>query len=177
MPSATCNNCTKPVETPCVPCDEPELDPVPLPVCGDGKIDIGEECDDAAMPSASCRANCTIPRCGDGILDTLSGETCDEGTVSATATCRANCTAPVCGDGVLDVGEECDKGDIMPCDTCRADCTIPLCGDGILDTLSGETCDEGLIASANCVNCRSVTSPAVVCGECTNSTGNRYLRS
>ena len=97
------------------------------------------------MPSATCRADCTFPSCGDGILDTVSGEVCDEGSAMPSATCRADCTISSCGDGILDTasGEACDEGSAMPSATCRADCTIPYCGDGILDTALGEKCDMG----------------------------------
>ena len=93
------------------------------------------------MPSATCRADCTVPTCGDGIVDTTSGEGCDEGTSMPSATCRADCIIPTCGDNVVDEGENCDEGTAMPSGTCRADCTIPTCGDGVLD--AGEDCDSG----------------------------------
>jgi cysteine-rich repeat protein len=41
-------------------------------------------------PSA-CRTNCTVPRCGDGILD--GGEVCDDGNVVGGDGCSADCKA------------------------------------------------------------------------------------
>ena len=43
-----------------------------------------------AFDSASrCRLDCTIPRCGDGVLD--GGEICDDGNVVGGDGCAANC--------------------------------------------------------------------------------------
>jgi hypothetical protein len=78
--------------------------------CGDGYLDVeaGEQCDPAAQ--TACRADCTLPFCGDGIVD--PGEACDDDS-EACAACvflcprfereggTANC------DGALDNGCEC----------------------------------------------------------------------
>jgi cysteine-rich repeat protein len=42
-------------------------------------------------PSA-CRLDCTVPRCGDGILD--GGEACDDGNAEGGDGCAADCKAP-----------------------------------------------------------------------------------
>ena len=82
--------------------------------------------------------------CGDSILDTGEGETCEPPgyTQPNGNECRFDCT--FCGDGILDEGqgETCDPpGDPQPLNDndCRDDCTF--CGDGILD--DGEDCDDG----------------------------------
>ncbi len=83
-------------------------------------------------------ATLSVPRCGDGILDT--GETCDgsAGSCPTGSTCQSDCTcSPVCGDNHVDSGETCDGTDASVCNTgqsCRAatttdECTC--CGDGI----------------------------------------------
>ena len=41
-------------------------------------------------PSA-CRKNCTVPKCGDGVLD--GGEVCDDGNVAGGDGCAADCKA------------------------------------------------------------------------------------
>jgi cysteine-rich repeat protein len=76
-------------------------------VCGDGIQDLAAneycDCGTAAAPStippcdgpnsdapgAICRTNCTLGRCGDGVLD--PGEICDDGNTVAGDGCRADC--------------------------------------------------------------------------------------
>jgi hypothetical protein len=75
-----------------------EPEPVPLPTCGDGKIDEGEMCDGSDLGGHSCQ-----------------GEGFDFGTVSCDAQCQistALCTR-LCGNGRLDPGEQCD-GNVGP---------------------------------------------------------------
>ncbi len=70
----------------CVECLCPEP-----PVCGDGKLDPGEECDgDAGDCAAGCREDCTCPKCGDGILD--PGEECDGDAGDCATVCLDDCT-------------------------------------------------------------------------------------
>jgi fibro-slime domain-containing protein len=68
------------------------------PDCGDGILEIGEECDDGP----------------------------DNGKQSGYGTCGANCTlqAGFCGDGVVQSGEDCDDGgkNGMPDDPCPSGC-------------------------------------------------------
>jgi cysteine-rich repeat protein len=40
---------------------------------------------------SSCRTNCTVPKCGDGVLD--GGEVCDDGNTSSGDGCAANCAS------------------------------------------------------------------------------------
>src|SRR6185436_1499213 len=133
-------------------------------VCGDGVQDAGEACDDGnGINTDGCRNNCTIPICGDAIIDASRGETCDPPDAPAGNNgnnCRADCT--VCGDGVQDVGEACDDGNGINTDGCRNNCTIPVCGDAIIDASRGETCDPpDTPAGNNGNNCRA---DCTVCG-------------
>jgi cysteine-rich repeat protein len=63
------------------------------PLCGDGKLDPGEECDD-----------------GDANTDERDGA------------CRTNCSRMRCGDGIVDMGEECDDGNLYTGDGCDRLC-------------------------------------------------------
>ena len=72
-----------------------EATPVTAPVCGDGRLDEGEACDD------------------DNVVD---GDGC-------SATCEfEEIPQPVCGDDQLDDGEECDDGNVVDGDGCSALC-------------------------------------------------------
>jgi cysteine-rich repeat protein len=76
------------------------------------------------VASATCNANCTAARCGDGILNIASGEQCDTGA-GPSITCNVNCTISRCGDGIVNVvaGELCDDGNPVNGDGCEASCT------------------------------------------------------
>ena len=107
------------------------------PSCGNGITDPGEACD-AGGAAASCDADCTRPRCGDGVLNPLAGEQCEPGGL--TPGCSDRCTLS-CGNGQLDQGEACDGGGETA--ACDLDCTPAACGDGITNFAAGEQCDDG----------------------------------
>jgi len=106
------------------------------PTCGDGIVQVGEQCDDKNSQYPGCSATCQleagytcpfagapcVPKCGDGILVTPA-EQCDPGmTIPNIATaCNADCsvkpgwvcsttgcTATVCGNGKVEGAEGCD---------------------------------------------------------------------
>lgn len=66
-----------------------------LTSCGDGKTDLGEECDDGGnnsnTPGAYCRSDCSFARCGDAIVDAPQGEECDDGNKTAGDGCTKEC--------------------------------------------------------------------------------------
>jgi len=133
--------------------DDQQQTTTPDPVCGDGNVDTGEECDDGAnnsnITADACRANCTEAKCGDGVVD--SDEECDGGTdCEADCTVKVPATGPVCGDGLVAKNEECDDGNQENADACLNTCTNASCGDGVLRTeypekmrIKKEQCDDG----------------------------------
>ncbi len=121
-------------------------EPPPAPVCGDGKVEGSEQCDDGnTTPGDGCDALCVkeaTAECGNGAMD--AGEECDDGNNVDGDGCQANCTiTPACGDGAMNTAEEeCDDGNTMDGDGCSAMCkTEAACGDGKMD--AGEECDDG----------------------------------
>ncbi len=141
------------------------------PVCGNGKREAGEICDDGNAASGDgCDANCSLTSCGNGIRtmnegcddgNTTSGdgcdincmvtgcgngaqsgnERCDDGNTTSGDGCDNNCTVTGCGNGVHTPGEGCDDGNPTDGDGCDVNCTVTACGNGIVT--DGEACDDG----------------------------------
>src|SRR3989344_1192117 len=135
--------------------------------CGNKFSEKGEKCDvGSAAPTASCREDCTVPKCGDEITDERSGEECDPGSrcdtpqdqkcqidndcanglstcsIVSDGKCDTKCKNIFCGDGKIEpLYEDCDdKGESATCDD---DCTSVRCGDGKTNTTAKEECDDG----------------------------------
>jgi cysteine-rich repeat protein len=116
--------------------------------CGDGVHDSTEVCDDGnALDGDGCSSDCMSDEsCGNGVVDTAAGESCDTGDPESAAWCRPSCVSVRCGDGKVDQEgfERCDEGDQNsdePDATCRRNCQPQRCGDGVRD--AGEVCDDG----------------------------------
>lgn len=127
--------------------------------CGNGIVEAAEVCDDGNRYDLDgCRADCSGPAaCGDGLVQELLGEQCDDGDRNddgAPDACRTDCTPPRCGDGVVDAGEACDDGNDVDDDGCSTVCRTPGCPDGVLQV--GEECDDGnIVDDDSCSNtCR-----------------------
>ncbi|MGO9287978.1 MAG: DUF4215 domain-containing protein, partial [Polyangia bacterium] len=138
-----------------------ELPSVCGPICGDGVVEPGEQCDNGTANNLGgynqCGPNCLLgPYCGDGVVN--GPEQCDNGTndddYGATSGCAPGCKLPArCGDGIVqaDFGEQCDNGSANLTTTdpevgyggCLANCQRgDYCGDGIKN--GTEQCDDGV---------------------------------
>jgi cysteine-rich repeat protein len=156
-------------------------------ICGDTFLNLGEQCDPGwvGTDSTTCTKDCKISRCGDGYVNTVAGEACDDGNGNDGDNC-VECQWAFCGDGFVNlVGtttvhdgiksplEECDDGlantsdpncpyggTCAPCSTTCQKLTPKLhyCGDGTVDA-GHETCDN--IKQFACGTCDPETCATV----------------
>ncbi len=77
-------------------------------ICGNALVDAGEECDvpgetgaySTTIAGRQCNNRCDFgPYCGDGILQTLFSEQCDDGNNDSGDFCSATCTIEPAGSG------------------------------------------------------------------------------
>jgi cysteine-rich repeat protein len=116
-------------------------------LCGNGKLDLDEECDDGNKTNRdgcnnNCHYTCTPERpepCSDG--DFCNGiETCDDMHQCHPATAKAPDGA-VCGDA-----NKCQGGVCLP--------AAPDCGDGLIERPEEECEDGNSVNGDGCDNCR-----------------------
>jgi cysteine-rich repeat protein len=146
----------------------------PAAVCGNYKVEPGEDCDDGNRVTDSiCDSDCHYT-CGNGVLDTDAGESCDTAISSGDGACVTSCddnqactndvlsgsecaaacihsaiTDPADGDGCCPTGANANNDD---------DCSA-MCGNGILEP--GELCDPGITAGAGA--CPASCDDGVAC--------------
>jgi fibro-slime domain-containing protein len=107
------------------------------PFCGDGELESpAEACDDGInlttyqkVASGGCAPGCQpSATCGDGNVDALFGEQCDDGeNAGGYGSCQPDCRlGPRCGDGTqqADSGEQCDDGNAISGDGCGQTCKL-----------------------------------------------------
>ncbi len=118
--------------------------PTPTDLCGNGRLDVGEMCDDGNTTAGDgCDGSCQRePYCGDGVV--TPPEVCDDGNNASGDGCRSDCMSDEsCGNGIVDyaAGEVCDGSA-----NCDSDCHgVTGCGDGTIT--APETCDDGNMSS------------------------------
>ncbi len=124
-----------------------EAEAAPTPVCGNGKLEEGEVCDDGNQDDTdACVQGCQNARCGDGHVR-AGVESCDDGNQVNTDACTNDCAAPSCGDGIKQPAEACDDGNRVNNDECSNACQSPRCGDNIVQ--AGEECDDANTSDAD----------------------------
>lgn len=127
----------------------------PSAVCGDGKLEAPETCDDGGtVPGDGCSGTCLLEKnwtcptpgepciqgeangvCGNGEIEPQSGETCDLGE---------NATGKSLNDGKAGCDAQCHSVPGWTCPGGGVPCTQDeFCGDGKVSVTLGEQCDDG----------------------------------
>ena len=145
----TVKACTTDCRCEYAPLPAPQPNPDPLADCGNGKVNIGEDCDPPGTPLCQpegimvCNSNCVCVSttggqvvCGDGSVD--PPETCDDGATTPGDGCDSACTTEsgwtctgepstctaICGDGLIRGTEACDDTNVAPGDGCSGTCSV-----------------------------------------------------
>lgn len=134
--------------------------------CGDGIVDLGEDCDDSNNNDGdNCPGDCKARCKGDGECDDkneCTGDACDLGRhvcappVSLSRSCTLAtggagvcagklCSPPNCGNNKVESPEQCDDANTDDRDGCRSDCTWTCTSNADCDDKDAcngvETCD------------------------------------
>jgi fibro-slime domain-containing protein len=151
------------------------------PICGDGVVAPGEQCDNGSAKNLGgynqCTADCRLgPYCGDAKV--TDAEECDNGQnnddYGSTSGCGPDCKLPArCGDGKVQTAydEECDNGAQNVASTdpnaayggCMSNCKRGgRCGDGQVN--GSEKCDDG-VNDGTYGTCNPDCTLAPTCGD------------
>ncbi|MFO1462309.1 MAG: thrombospondin type 3 repeat-containing protein [bacterium] len=132
---------------------------------------IGDACDvcnsnqscETGEDSFNCRGDCPVVY-GDGQINWLGGELCDDGNTVNGDGCDANGTPTSCGNHVLTPPEQCDDGNTANGDGCDSNCTPTACGNWIISL--GEQCDDGNTMNGDgCDENCQIEIPPPICGD------------
>jgi hypothetical protein len=156
--------------------------------CGDGTLDLGEECDNGTRnsnaPNATCRLNCVRGGCGDGILDGAT-EACDDGSGNGDdRRCLADCSVAICGDGHVCTAQGCTTGPNRGPEACEfgadicctSTCAVRTCAGNVVCGSAGSngccqpaSCDDGNICTIDACKVFEGCSHTPVPNCCTTS--------
>lgn len=120
----------------------------PVILCGNGMIDVFEECDGANLNTMDC------------VALGFTG-----GALACTPQCQLDksmCTSPSCGDGTVDPGEECD------CGQQGTMCNAPQLGNAACTTLpapNGGSYTAGALACNSPASCSYNKAACTYCGD------------
>jgi cysteine-rich repeat protein len=94
-----------------------------LASCGDGILQVNEECDDGNLEDTdACLSSCIAATCGDLVVQ-AGVEQCDDANDIDTDACLPGCIAASCGDSLIWAGTEvCDDGNQVDLDGCNSNC-------------------------------------------------------
>lgn len=148
-------------------------------VCGNGKVESPEACDDGNLTSEDgCSSLCVKEFCGDNIVQAGLGEECENGTTAScvtstgytgTQSCQSTCTlgscvtAQRCGDGVVQGPEKCDDGNTAGGDGCSSTCVTEISSAGA----------NGLTIETE--NMASLVAPMQLASD-TNASGGKFIQ-
>ena len=131
----SCNDgCTTTTETGICGGGNPPPPPPPPPICGTYSCSYGECINDSRTvvcgdlcSSTTTQEACTVGVCGDGALNSGSGEECDDGNTASGDGCSSSCKLEFgCGNGTVDAGEQCDDNNLTGGDCCSSSCQLEL---------------------------------------------------
>ena len=147
--------------------------------CGDGVVSGSEECNDGNTMTERCAygmTKCTVcdeschnvdgatSYCGDAVIATADGESCEDGNATAGDGCDEHCQVEArasCGNDTLDADEQCEDSNTDNLDGCNAGCE--QCDDGNAVT---ESCAYGEMSCNVCdASCRMVRGATSYCGD------------
>ncbi|NQY91832.1 MAG: hypothetical protein HRT46_09255, partial [Deltaproteobacteria bacterium] len=134
--------------------------------CGDGVLDVGEDCDDGnTLGGDCCSSSCTFE---------TAGSTCtDDGDACTTDTCdgAGTCDHPAAADGsACDDGIACTTGETCQAGACVS--STPACDDG--ESCTVDTCEvSNCFSTGHGAGCNDPVCEATICALdsfcCTNT--------
>ncbi len=124
--------------------------------CGDGVLDVGEDCDDGnTLGGDCCSSSCTFETAGSTCTD--DGDACTTDTCNGTGTCDH----PAAADGsACDDGIACTTGETCQAGTCLS--STPACDDN--ESCTVDTCEvSDCFSTGHGAGCNDPVCESTVC--------------